>query len=439
MHRDKLIRFLQVIGIGLPIAILVMLVFLYHIDIPVWDSWEMVPLIQKSYEEGLTWTDFWQPHHGHRLVVSRTIILFIAQLSHWNTGYEVILNIVLALGIFLVTTGQIKQSLKINNAFLIILPIVSLIIFSLNQFENWLLGFTLHIFLHTFSVVLGIKLLTDPYFSGKKFAGVILCGLIATFTFATGLIYWWVILLLMYLNRTFSPQLRRNLIFGWVSVSLLITTLYLFQFTSETSSFWINNASNILNSGLFTLMYLGRPMTFFLYLDTFWGILVGVYALVTTSLMTVYLIKRKYFSKISPFIGYLVYAVGSGVIIAIGRSHLGVEAARPSRYITLSNLFWIAVLVIWYMCYQELRRQNKSSLTTRLLPVICCVFIVCAILSSLRSVELFQKYSQRFREERDSVLEYARTGKLTVFYHNAATMKLRIEILRKYKLSVFRE
>ena len=140
-----------------------------------------------------------------------------------------------------------------------------------------------------------------------------------------------------------------------------------------------------------------------------------------------------------PFIAYLFYAVSAGFFTAIGRAHLGIEAARPSRYITVSNLFWIGVVVIWYLFYQQIHKRRIYSFVLKLLPVLFITFLVCVVLSSYRSLDLLISYSARFREERAAALEYAKTGKLTVFYQNAETMKQRIEVLRKYKLSVFRE
>lgn len=398
----------------------------------------MVPLLQKSYEGGLTFADFWQPHHGHRLVLSRIIILFLAKLSGWNTLYEVILNVILALGIFGVIVSQIKHSFGKKTVFLL-LPIISLLIFSLNQFENWLLGFTMHIFLHVLAVVLGIRLLSSKPLTQKHLAGAIICGLFAITTFATGLLFWWIGLMLILVHPNSKYSYRKNEYIGWIAFSIVTTFIYMYGFTSETQSFWLQNIAQIPNTLLFTLMYLGRPVTLFLYLDTTWGIIVSLYVIITTFTFLFYLYRKQKLFYLYPFIAYLLYALGGAVVTAIGRGHLGVEAARPSRYITVSNLFWVGAVVIWYVFYKEIKINRKSVFLIKSLPLIFGVFVVIVSLSSYYSIELFHTYSQRFKEERDSVLEYARSGKLTVYYHNAAIMKQRIEVLRKYKLSVFRE
>jgi hypothetical protein len=235
------------------------------------------------------------------------------------------------------------------------------------------------------------------------------------------------------------------MILFWSIVSGITIISYLFQFQADTNNFWLTIINNPVSILQFMLLFLGRPLTLFLYLDTFWGILVSLYALTFTAVILIALTKRKIIEpeKLLPLIIYLLYGIGIGVMIALGRAQYGYEAARASRYITLANLFWLSVLSIWFIFYYSVVKQEKFRsflpISFRWLPVIFTAFVIMLLLSSVRSINLFNKYSQRFSEERENILNYEKTGELKVFYYTEEYLKVNIETMKKYKLSVFRE
>jgi len=420
------------------------MIFRFHVDTPIWDSWRMIPLFAKSYSGELTFHDFWQQHNEHRLIFSRLIILVLGRLTSWNTLYEAMLNVLITLGILIVVYNQLKQKFP-KLPWFYLLPVLSLLLFSLNQFENWLLGFTLHIFLHVLVVIGAINLLTNPKLNWKYLISAIGLSFVATFTFGTGLIFWLLGLTLLVLYKNISPKKKWQMIIFWLIVSGLTIISYLYQFQPNTQDFWLTILNNPVNVILFTLLFLGRPLTMFLYLDTFWGILVSLYVLVFTTVMIFVLVKRNFvkLEKLLPLIAYFIYGIGIGVVIGLGRAQYGYESARASRYITLANLFWMAVFIVWFLFYHLVIKQTKYSkylkISYRFLPTIFSVFVIVMILSSIKSVKLFAIYSQRFIEERENILNYARGGNLEVFYYTEEYLKENIETLKKYRLSVFRK
>ena len=151
-----------------PIIFLIVSVMKYHVNIPFVDAWEFIPLLEKSYTGALTFDDFWVQHNEHRPLFSRIILLVLARLTSWNTAYEVGVNTLLGIMVFVVVVWQLQTLRSKSRNIIWLIPIVSVLIFSLNQFENWLFGWTMHIFLNVLAVVTGIKLLTTPNAKWKK-------------------------------------------------------------------------------------------------------------------------------------------------------------------------------------------------------------------------------------------------------------------------------
>src|SRR6185369_1059673 len=84
-----------------------------------------------------------------------------------------------------------------------LVPILSLAVFSLNQAENWWGGWNIQIFLNTLAITASIVLLTRPAKSWPAFVLALVCGIVATYSYSTGLLVWWlgIVLLLLHAGR----------------------------------------------------------------------------------------------------------------------------------------------------------------------------------------------------------------------------------------------
>src|ERR1035438_4142148 len=170
----------------LPLAFLIWVVVQYAVVVPYLDQWELVPLLEKTYHGNLTFSDLWAQHNEHRLIFPQIIMLLLARLTRWNIHYELAVNIILALGIFTVFLHQVKiTGRKLGLAGLPgAIPAVSLIVFSISQYQNWLWGWQLQMLLNLLAVVVGIVLLANDTFRWWKFAAAASLGIVATYSFA---------------------------------------------------------------------------------------------------------------------------------------------------------------------------------------------------------------------------------------------------------------
>ena len=214
----------------LPLLIVTLYVARYKLGMPYFDGWALVPDIQKMLAGQLTWTELWRTHNEHRIILPRLVMLGLARLTGWNDGYEVAANIGLAAATCLALQAQWRRTAsglgwaRING----LVPLISLVVFALTQWENWAWGWQLVYFLHTFAAVAGLLLLASWDGRWWRWLGALALGLAATFSLGTGLLIWPVGLLLLLLQ--WRPGQARH---GWAAGlwALAGVIVYLVYFT----------------------------------------------------------------------------------------------------------------------------------------------------------------------------------------------------------------
>src|SRR5690606_34790291 len=118
----------------------------YFVDVPRWDIWDVVGLLERQHEGVLTAGDLLRPHNEHRPVTARLAILVNAGLFGWNHWMELALLLVAATGVPLVTTRYIALTASLRQVVspLVLLP-VAVVRFSLVQWADLLRGYHVHV------------------------------------------------------------------------------------------------------------------------------------------------------------------------------------------------------------------------------------------------------------------------------------------------------
>jgi hypothetical protein len=192
IHPRVLLRLAVLLLALLPPLILVLNVAEYHVDVPFWDQWNFVPLLGQSYEKGVTLADLWGQHNEHRLLFPRLIMLGLARASKYNINFELVVIILLAAATFALFWYQFFRTAGAlgYSGFPWAVPVISLLVFTLGQAENWLWGWQIQIFLNVLAAVAGFVLLGGSPFRWGKYVCALGCGLLATYSFANGLLFW---------------------------------------------------------------------------------------------------------------------------------------------------------------------------------------------------------------------------------------------------------
>jgi hypothetical protein len=430
---------------AIPIVVLIFFIVKYRVEIPQADEWSLVPLIDKSYQGTLQLNDLWALHNEHRLLFPRIVLLQVVKFSHWQILSELLTNVLFASISFVAMVSLIK---RLNKPAAWLIPLLSLMIFSLNQSENWFLGWNVQIFMNIAAVILGLIVIGSEFSWARVIASAAL-GIVATYSFANGFLFWPIAFLLLWQKR--NSINRSPIVFTlWILIAVTSFTLYVHGYSApaEHPSPWhfLNQPLSALN---YFLAYLGSPLLAFCkktpavvqWLSQkgfsvpevlvwmadrapsfagFIGIILFVFA--------IYRPKRDQSSSVV-FIFFAIasYVLLSAIVSTIARSGLGMANALSLRYITISIWFWISLIII--SVFEQRLKFKRLFLT---------IVIVCIILNSIYGAMYSIKVHSYLLPARSEVLRLQDETLLKRLYPDVEYIRKAVRILQRYHLSVFR-
>ena len=448
--RKKLIIILAAI----PPIILIFFLLKYRIEAPVADQWELVSLLDKAYNDTLTVKDLWVLHNEHRPFFSRLILIVLAQLSHWTTLYELLTNFVIASVTFLGIIFLLKKAeIEFSASLLGLIPAISFIIFGLHQSESWFNGYNIQIFLNIAAVTWALIFLGTHQLNWKRTILAAFLGLIATFTFANGLLLWPLGVWILYIRiRHFGKGW--NLLAFWLLISTVSIALYFtgYESPSHHPSIW-SFLQRPMQAFNYVLAYTGAPLFAFtkktetvanwlsqqglsLPEFLFWfprnassfagAIGIGIFLYFLHQSKSI----RKNSSLISLF-ALSTYVLLTASVSALGRSAMGIESALNLRYVTISSLFWISLLVLLKLSNVTLKSKRWTRFCS---GTIMFLIFINSIYGALYAVKLHgyltPARSELYRMQDEQLLER--------LFPDTDFIRQSIPILKKHRLSVFK-
>ncbi|MES2520598.1 MAG: hypothetical protein V4585_20960 [Bacteroidota bacterium] len=414
---------------------LIVTIFIWGIDFPYMDQWEAVSFLEKSENHTLTFQDLVAQHNEHRILFPKLIMIFGASLTHWNIFFELYVNIFLGICLFWVIARSIKNLLisqEITNPFALI-AIISLLVFSFSQYENWRWGWQIQIFLNVLMVCLGIYLLTKSTSSNLYFAGAVFAGVVATFSFANGLLFWGVGFVMLFLM-----SIEKNRKYVYFTIWAIFFTFLAWSYIGgyhrpEEHPIPVFTVEYILNYIAFVLSYLGNPI---FESDANASLIFGIVGVLiyTIGWWKIYQNKNINLDHYAIFFYFSLYTLASAMLTALGRTGLGLPTAAASRYVTICNLFWINNFVILFTLlsksfyFSKMWHKAVKSLTIILSLVILASHIV--------GFTMMIKFQKDMTEVRNHLLSGGENPEILKKTYPKPTVVLeRDKILEKYKLS----
>jgi len=407
----------------------------YSLDIPYYDQWELVPLLEKQSLGALGFRDFWGQHNEHRLIFPRLLMLALAQWSQWNVYWELATNFVLALttwaalALLIRRTG--RQIHEEDNG--PVYMVMSLIVFSLSQWQNWFLGWQMQVFMTVLAIVLSLACLSFQRYTSLGVALAAVFGVLATYSFANGILIWPIGFLLLVLLRHTRPRFWRQELGAWGGVGLTVIASYLYGY--ETPAYHpslLEALRQPLHSALYLLAYLGQPMG---NVHLILSVCMGALALLVWGVTLAQLLAcRVSLNALAPWIGLALYALGTAAMTAFGRVDEGLEQALSSRYVTVANPLWVAVVVQLYW----VAKVSDGWIIRRLLPaklvLLCLALCVASLYGAYRWTERYNAYA----DLRTQVLLGNDLERLRMLYPPRPQVIIeRREFLRVHGLSIF--
>lgn len=445
LKRRPFAGFLLLILTLVPFIILAVEVVRYSVDVPFWDQWNFVPLLGKSYEEGITLSDLWSQHNEHRLLFPRLIMLGLAHASRYNIAWELASILLLAATGLSLIRRQLARTARESglSALSWAAPAISLLIFTLGQAENWLWGWQIQIFLNVVAVIAGLGLLGGGAFEWKKLWAAAGLGILATYSFANGLIFWPLGFLALLLNRRGGKRPKAPAVSAWAVLSVAVFISYFFSFRYDSPS------------GMPLAHFLGRPGEFVLYVLKYLGrpvinyegyaLAAGLAGLVLFGAFSLFVLKNRSGKgrAFLPFLLFGLYSIGCGLLTGVGRIGFGSAQAMSGRYVPFSALIWISNFTFFTALSQEVRARMRARPVKVLALAGIGVFSFVLVFGIARTSyrvghRVFKSYHSRMEAAREALLKGEDEKPLLDLYIDAGYIRQGADILKKHRLSVYR-
>jgi hypothetical protein len=437
--RDKGRLVLSSVLTALVVVHLVGLIRAYYVDVVYWDAWEMVPLLEKMYTGTASVGDFWLQANEHRPFFPRLILTTLARATHWDTRAEVALNLILASVMTLTVVLYLRQSRRVTGPIPFwVLPLATFFIFGPGQWENWLWGWEFVIFLQVACCVVGLYALSKPDAGWGAFAGALALGIIGSYSFGSGLVFWVtgpaVILL--------EPRPRRAVRLSiWMIVAVFTVGLYMHGWGPNpghpAAAKNFESLTAVWSMAKYLAVYLGSCIWSF---DETGALHAGLAGLGLFAWLVIVALDRAPLRPVLLWpLGLGLYAIAAGLLTTVGRTGFGTQQALASRYQTVSMPLWVGLVLFLGVL---VRVERETPVRPRGLPLFLHGIIGAIALATLTSATRSEFFWQRWNDNLAPAREALRTngdGLLqTRLYPNPIVITERRRILKIHRLSVFR-
>jgi hypothetical protein len=386
-----------------PFAYLIRLVVLRTVDVPLGDEWGIVLRLDHWRAGTLSIMDFWGQHNEHRPLFPIALLLPLARLTDWDTRWEIGLTVGLGVAIFAVYCAYLRSAWRAHGGAPIwLVPVFAMLLFSPIQWENWLWGWQVTEMLCALASVWAACLAARGLV-GARFFGATACAVVATYSFASGLLVWPVHAAGIVIAGG-ARRLTRLTIWTAAAGVTYATYFYQFQRPPDQPSMLLNFASLHAFAWYvhFVVMSLGCPIA---------GPHAGAATIAGVAVLVLFAALAFGLRSFRADPVYLfplligLQAVLSAAVTGLGRSWLGVESALTSRYTTLAMPLWCATMslaVLW-------RPPDLAPVRARALTAIKVVAIVAILAEGVLGTRA-GVYAASGRSE---ILMFARRGLLT--------------------------
>jgi hypothetical protein len=346
-HRWALLPIALALAI-LPACLLGLLLVKYSVNVPFQDQWAIARLLPKWVEGTLSFGDLIAQHNESRKFFPRLIFLTLAQFTHWDVRYEMLISFFLAC-IVAVNLYRLSRRTLISSQIqgLLLAAIANSIVFSPVQWDNWLWGIQVVVFLPIACITTAISVCYSRLGLNAKFGICLGLAIISTFSYANGILYWAIVFPVL-LPSWRDWLAHKRLVLAWgVSFAIACSVyFYNYQKPAQTPSFAYALLHPLAAVNYF-LAFLGTPLGFGTALPpVLMASVVGLVILLLTGIIGRYFYAHRTV-LVYPNRGWLMlgtYSLLSASITTLGRVGFGIEQATSSRYTTFSLYLLIAVI-----------------------------------------------------------------------------------------------
>jgi hypothetical protein len=333
-----------------PFALSICLVYLFGVNFLYYDEWEFFPIFEKFKSGTLSLSDFLAQHTESRMLVPRVLVLTLGLISGWNVKIEMYFIQLLQMGIALLLLVLAKKTIPKERTLLACF-IASVLLSSFCQWRNFITSFQVVMYLPNFFLVLALLISQMQWKDSLKISTCALLAILATLSFANGLLLWIVLPLSLFgLNRSAFKK-QAPLIAAWTALAVATIALYFRGFEHPAEHPGIETLfykpAEVLHGFLLLTSLPFRNET--LPANNLIVLIVTTCGIALSALFTVIFLGSKDSSlqrKASPWIALSAYGFATLLIIACGRTEFGEQALLAPRYGAFAVYAWIPLIFL---------------------------------------------------------------------------------------------
>jgi hypothetical protein len=273
--------------------------------------------------------------------------------------------------------------------------------------------------LNVLAVVGGAVVLAN---SGETSMGVgvaALLGIVATYSFANGVLFWPVGLAVLLLAM--KPGKHKTLSIAlWVMISALVAVSYFWHYTKPAEHPPLSLVFKMpLTYTAYVLKYLGAICA--QRVDGAFALLFGLAGVVGLAWAAEALLRSKRMDAraLAPYLGMSAYSIGSALFTGVGRVGFGSDQALSSRYCTTTVPLWASLVVLLFFLARApgnaaaadraaSKRFEKLETGAKLIAWAALVVTLAVLaVSSLGAIDGVVDISRKREAGRDALVEWA--------------------------------
>ncbi|MEY2503100.1 MAG: hypothetical protein QOI07_3434 [Verrucomicrobiota bacterium] len=359
--------------IALPPLLIAFLVASYWVNVPLFDEWSSPgSLFKEVFVNGhFRWHDLIVQHNESRLVVFRLLSLGLACVVGWDTRIPMALTWLVAVAILLGLGRLLRATLPSTTARALLLFVFSALLFSTNQWENWLWAIQIIVFIPPLCLTSCLLIQRSHLTFRSKILFCAGLALISTYSYANGMVCWvlgfpWQNLIDSRDRLANESTVRRKTRAVWSIVywvfAILILWRYFHHYVKPSHHPSLAYVLDHPREGPhYLLTWLGSSFAhgttlaptsqaflfgcFFVFL-----FLVGLFMLWRGRAL---LFTADRWRAVYPWCILASYGLLCGLVTTAGRLGIGVEQALASRYIAFSCYAWIGVIAALAVLQQQ--------------------------------------------------------------------------------------
>ncbi|MFN6539000.1 MAG: hypothetical protein RM021_021960 [Nostoc sp. EkiNYC01] len=369
----------------------------YSVNVPYMDQWAIAPLFEKLHNGSLDFSDLIAQHNESRKFFPRLIFIGLGCITGWDVRYEMLIIFLLAC---IVSFNLYRlNSLTIQGTFikrLFIAAITNLLIFAPIQWENWLWGIQIVVFIPivciTTCLLIAYSQLSSKY---KFFIFVCLCTM-STFSYANGLLSWVVVFPVILIKFQDEFSKKKWFILGWAFCFITNAVAYFYNYKKPSyHPRFSEGLVHPLRAINYLLSFLGAPLGLgshetSLLVSSIIGLALILIFLTSCIYVLRYINDLALLHNIVAWLTIAMYSLISALITTSGRVGFGVEQSLASRYTTFSVYFTISLIYIVVIIYDDIKKKyflnNYTKLSYSSMSFVTGVILVLYLLTSIQAI-----------------------------------------------------